>query len=310
MNIFLNIIYLVGGVAGLYYGADFLVKGGVDIARRCGISTLVIGLTLVAFATSAPELAVSISAALNNQPDISLGNVIGSNIANIGLILGLCGCILPMTVNRQLLKFDTPVMIAATLILAALCAFCSGISRLAGLILFILLLAYIAWNVYASRKNMEKEEKHIPEYPLYLAIIIVAASLGVLVGGAKAFLAGAVYFAKMLNLSDAVIGLTIVAVGTSLPELATSIVAACKGEKDIAIGNVIGSNIFNILGIIGLTSIVSPIGNTSLNYIDFGVMVFISILLMIFMLSSRILNRIESAILLLIYIIYTVHLCS
>ena len=309
MNIFLNIIYLVGGVAGLYYGADFLVKGGVDIARRCGISTLVIGLTLVAFATSAPELAVSISAALNNQPDISLGNVIGSNIANIGLILGLCGCILPMTVNRQLLKFDTPVMLAATLILAALCTFCSGISRLAGLILFILLLAYIAWNVYASRKNMEKEEKHIPEYPLYLAIIIVAASLGVLVGGAKAFLAGAVYFAKMLNFSDAVIGLTIVAVGTSLPELATSIVAACKGEKDIAIGNVVGSNIFNILGIIGLTSIVSPISNTSLNYIDFGVMVFISILLMIFMLSSKILNRIESAILLLIYIIYTVHLC-
>ena len=250
MEHFLNLIYLAGGIAALYFGADYLVKGGVDIAKRFGISSLVIGLTLVAFATSAPELAVSVSAAFDGSPDIALGNVIGSNIANIGLILGVCACILPLNVNQQLLKTDAPVMITAAAAAAGFCLFRGGVGRIAGAVLFAAFLIYTAWNVYNSKKNPEKEEKTPSKYPLYLAIIIVAASLGVLVGGAKIFLKGAVYFAKILNLSDAVIGLTVVAVGTSLPELATSVVASIKGEKDIAIGNVIGSNILNIFCII------------------------------------------------------------
>lgn len=309
MQFLINLLYLVCGVAALYYGADFLVKGGVDIAKRFGISSLVIGLTLVAFATSAPELAVSISAALSGNPDISLGNVVGSNIANIGLILGLCACIMPLTVNRQLLKFDTPFMLIISLVLGGVYLLTGGINRITGAVFFITLLTYVIWNVYASRKNAEKEEKAQPQYPLFLAIIIVAASLGVLVFGAKIFLAGTIYFAKLFNMSDAVIGLTIVAVGTSLPELATSIVASCKGENDIAIGNVVGSNIFNILCILGLTSIIKPLENVSLNYIDFGIMTFISLLLLIFIASGKVLNRIEGAILLLIYIGYTVFLC-
>lgn len=309
MEHFLNLIYLAGGIAALYFGADYLVKGGVDIAKRFGISSLVIGLTLVAFATSAPELAVSVSAAFDGSPDIALGNVIGSNIANIGLILGVCACILPLNVNQQLLKTDAPVMITAAAAAAGFCLFSGGVSRIAGAVLFAAFLIYTAWNVYNSKKNPEKEEKTPSKYPLYLAIIIVAASLGVLVGGAKIFLKGAVYFAKILNLSDAVIGLTVVAVGTSLPELATSVVASIKGEKDIAIGNVIGSNILNIFCILGLTSIIKPIQNASINIVDFAAMLILSVLLTIMMFTGRRLNRIEGAVLLFLYVGYTVYLC-
>ena len=309
MEHFLNLIYLAGGIAALYFGADYLVKGGVDIAKRFGISSLVIGLTLVAFATSAPELAVSVNAAFDGSPDIALGNVIGSNIANIGLILGVCACILPLNVNQQLLKTDAPVMITAAAAAAGFCLFRGGVGRIAGAVLFAAFLIYTAWNVYNSKKNPEKEEITPSKYPLYLAIIIVAASLGVLVGGAKIFLKGAVYFAKILNLSDAVIGLTVVAVGTSLPELATSVVASIKGEKDIAIGNVIGSNILNIFCILGLTSIIKPIQNASINIVDFAVMLILSVLLTIMMFTGRRLNRIEGAVLLFLYVGYTVYLC-
>ena len=309
MEHFLNLIYLAGGIAALYFGADYLVKGGVDIAKRFGISSLVIGLTLVAFATSAPELAVSVNAAFDGSPDIALGNVIGSNIANIGLILGVCACILPLNVNQQLLKTDAPVMITAAAAAAGFCLFRGGVGRIAGAVLFAAFLIYTAWNVYNSKKNPEKEEITPSKYPLYLAIIIVAASLGVLVGGAKIFLKGAVYFAKILNLSDAVIGLTVVAVGTSLPELATSVVASIKGEKDIAIGNVIGSNILNIFCILGLTSIIKPIQNASINIVDFAAMLILSVLLTIMMFTGRRLNRIEGAVLLFLYVGYTVYLC-
>lgn len=309
MEIFLHIIYMIAGVAALYYGADFLVRGGVDIAQRFGISSLVIGLTLVAFATSAPELAVSVSAAFSGNPDISVGNVVGSNIANIGLILGVCACILPLNVNNQLLKVDTPIMVAAALVITVPFLMFSGMNRIIGAVLFIALLAYVVWSVYDSRKQNVEEEKIPPKYPLYLAVIIVIASLAVLVVGAKIFLLSAVFFAKMLKISDAVIGLTVVAVGTSLPELATSIVAACKGEKDIAIGNVVGSNIFNSLCILGLTSLIKPIQNVTLNIVDFGCMIFLSVLLLVMMFTSRKVNRIEGAILFLCYVGYTVYLC-
>lgn len=297
------------GIVALYYGADVLVKGGVDIAKRFGISSLVIGLTLVAFATSSPEFAVSVSSAFSGNPDIALGNVIGSNIANIGLILGVCACILPLNVNRQLLKFDTPVMVASAILLAIIYYFTHEISRISGLILFLLIIIYIVKSIYVSRKNRTEEEKTPPHYPLYLAIILVIVSLGILGFGAKIFLLSAVYFAKLFKMSDAVIGLTVVAVGTSLPELATSIVASIKGEKDIAIGNVVGSNIFNTLGILGLTAVVKPIGDLTLNFIDFAVMGILSILLFVFMFSGKRINRIEGAVILLIYIAYTVYLC-
>lgn len=308
MELLLNIFYMFSGVAALYFGADYLVKGGVDIARRFGVSSLVIGLTLVACGTSAPELAVSVSAAFDGNPAIALGNVVGSNIANIGLILGICGCILPLGVNKQLLKVDAPLMIAFSIITALLCIVFNGISRIAGIIFVIAAVVYTVWNVLNSRKNPVQEEKIASKYPFLLAIVIVITSLGVLIIGAKVFLLSAIYFARKLNLSDAVIGLTVVALGTSLPELATSIVAVCKGEKDIAIGNVVGSNIFNLIGITGITATVKPIPGSALNMIDFGVMIFISLLLIIFMASGKLLNRIEGAILFLSYVGYTVYL--
>ena len=309
MEVVLNLLFLAGGIAALYYGADYLVKGGVDIAGRLGISPLVIGLTLVAFATSAPELAVSVSAALDGNPDIALGNVVGSNIVNIGLILGVCACILPLNVNKQLLKIDAPVMIAAAVGATVFYRFFDGINRIAALIFFAAFLIYTVWNIFNSRNNPEKEEKTSSKYPLFLAIIIVLASFGVLVGGAKIFLKGAVFFAKILNMSDAVIGLTVAAVGTSLPELATSVVASIKGEKDIAIGNVVGSNIINIFCILGLTGIVKPIENASVSIVDFAVMIIFSVLLAIMMFTGRRLNRIEGAVLTAFYIGYTVYLC-
>lgn len=309
MELVLNLLFLAGGIAALYYGADYLVKGGVDIAGRLGISPLVIGLTLVAFATSAPELAVSVSAALEGNPDIALGNVVGSNIANIGLILGVCACILPLNVNAQLLKNDVPVMIAAAVGAAGFYFFCGGINRIAALVFFVAFLIYTVWSIFNSRNNPEKEEKTSSKYPLYLAIIIVIASFGVLVGGAKIFLKGAVFFAKILNMSDAVIGLTVAAVGTSLPEFATSVVASFKGEKDIAIGNVVGSNILNIFCILGLTGIVKPIENASVSIVDFAVMIIFTVLLSVMMFTGRRLNRIEGAVLTAFYIGYTVYLC-
>ncbi len=308
MEIVLNIFYFLGGLAALYFGADYLVKGGSDIAGRFGISPLVIGLTLVAFATSAPELAVSVSSALQNNPGIAMGNVVGSNIANIGLILGICACIIPLNVNKRLLKKDVPLMIGAAVVLTLFYFMQNSLSRLAGGIFFCILLVDTVCNIVSSRKGSMQEENNGAVYPLYLAVIIVIASLGALVGGAKIFLLSAVYFAKLWHLSDAVIGLTVVAVGTSLPELATSVVAACKGEKDIALGNVIGSNIFNILGILGVTALIKPIPGGALNYIDFGVMGFFFLLLFVFMASGKTVSRMEGAILTLGYIGYTVYL--
>lgn len=310
MELFLNIVYFFAGLAALYYGADFLVKGGVDIAKRLGISSLVIGLTLVACATSAPELAVSLSSALQGNSDIAMGNAVGSNIANIGLILGVCACILPLNVDKQLLKLDAPLMVLSAILLTVLYFTSGGLNRIHGAVLLAIIIIYNIYIIRKSRKNSETETEKTPcRYPLYLAIIIVIASLGVLVGGAKIFLLSAVYFAKMLNLSDAVIGLTVVAVGTSLPELATSVVAACKGEKDIAIGNVVGSNIFNILSILGVTALIKPMNNSSLSGVDFGMMTGISGALLVMLFTGRKLSRIEGAILLLAYIIYTIYLC-
>lgn len=323
MELLLNLAYCAGGVAGLYYGAEFLVKGGSSVARKAGVSSLVIGLTLVAFATSAPELVVSVKSALNGNADISLGNVVGSNICNIALILGVCACITPLNVQKQLLKFDVHVMVGSALLLAVFYYFNHGLGRIAGLIFFAGFLAYIFWNIYASRKENKVEsavETHSQDLAeetkvnppvkenLFIAIFLVILGLVFLVAGADFFLKSAIYFAKLFKLSDAVIGLTIVAVGTSLPELATSIVAACKKESDIAIGNVVGSNIFNILGILGIAPLIRPIQNASLDLMDMGTMLFVTLLLWPMMRTNWKLSRKEGAFLLLSYILYIVYL--
>ena len=308
----LTVIAGIAGIALLYYGAEFLVKGGSSIALKMKISPLVIGLTLVAYATSAPELVVSVDAALKGMGDISLGNVVGSNICNIALILGLCAVITPLQVNKNLLKFDIWVMIIAAVMLAGSFWVFHGVNRIIGAVLLTCSIAYTVWSVYASRRDQNAQDANadLPAkiYPLYLAIALTIAGLAALIGGAKCFVYAATALAKALNISDAVIGLTVVAVGTSLPELATSVVAAIRKETDIAVGNVIGSNIFNVLAILAIAPLIKPIHAVGISNVDMVLMIAVSLLLYPFMRTGMKINRLEGAVMLAIYIGYTAYL--
>ncbi len=303
-------LYFIAGLVLLYYGADYLVKGGVNIALKLKVSPLVIGLTLVAYGTSAPEFVVSADAALKGFGDVSMGNIVGSNICNIALILGLCSIITPLRVNAKLLKFDILIMIAAAAMLLVFYALNNGVNRYEAGVFLACGLAYTLWSFYASR-NEEKtvnEESPKAKHGILLSSVMVIGGLGALVGGAKLFVNAAVAMAEWCGVSEAVIGLTVVAVGTSLPELATSVVAAVKEEQDIAIGNVIGSNIFNILGILGVAPLISPIKAQGISYVDMILMLSISILLYPIMRSGLKISRREGIILLAIYVIYTAYL--
>ena len=307
----LTILAGIAGLALLYYGAEFLVKGGSSIALKMKISPLVIGLTLVAYATSAPELVVSVDAALKGMGDISIGNVVGSNICNIALILGLCAIITPLKVNGTLLKFDVWLMIASCVALLGCYALNCGVNRWQALILFAGCLSYTIWSIYTSRReNSEDTCEEIPKNPcaLWLAIILTAGGIAALIIGAKLFVYAAIVMAQVCGVSDAVIGLTVVAVGTSLPELATSVVAAIRKEQDIAIGNVIGSNIFNILAILGIAPLISPIRAAGISYVDMILMLALSVMLYPIMKTGMKISRKEGILLLGIYIAYTVYL--
>ncbi len=306
------LLQLAGGTAFLYYGADFLVKGGVSIATRFGVSALVIGLTLVAFATSAPELVVSVQAALAGSSDISIGNVIGSNICNIALILGLSAVIAPLSVHSKVLRFDLPVMTVVTLAMAAIGLLLGGFNRLTGAVFFAGLLAYIAWNIRLEKRDgsgdaeteIREEVENSRKYPLWLAAAFVIGGAAALVLGGKFIVDGAVGLGRMAHLSEAVIGLTIVAVGTSLPELATSLVAAARGEQDIAVGNVVGSNLFNMLGIMGIAPMIRPVSAAGITPVDWGMLLVSTLLLVPFMHTGRKVVRREGAVLLALYCAY------
>ena len=305
INILLGIL---GGVM-LYYGAEFLVKGGVSIALKFKVSPLVIGLTLVAFATSAPELAVSIDASLKGHGDVAMGNVVGSNICNIALILGLSALIAPLPINKKLLKLDMPLMMAASLLLALFFWLNNGVNRWQGALLFIGVVTYTVWSVYASRKegvseNDGGDEVEMKEVSVLLSIGLVIAGLLTLVFGAKFFVGCATFIATRLGVPEAVIALTVVAFGTSLPELATSVVAALKHEQDIAIGNVVGSNIFNILSIMGIAPMIKPVTAQGITYLDMGLMLGIAALLWIMMIFGKKINRAEGTLLLVINFLY------
>lgn len=264
MTLFLAIVgffFLVGG-------AELLVRGSVRLAAAAGISPLVVGLTVVALGTSAPELAVGIQSARAGQPDLTLGNVVGSNISNVLLILGVAAVITPLVVHQKLIRLDVPIMIGTALLMLLL-AVDGTISRLDGFALVALLMMYMTWSVRASRKETEAiKDEYTSAYgepakkPMHpgLALGFVVVGLVALVVGAGWLVDGAVVLAKALGVGELLIGLTVVAVGTSLPELATSIVASLRGERDIAVGNVVGSNIFNVLGVLGASAAFSPRG--------------------------------------------------
>lgn len=257
-GISLDYLYIVIGLIGLFFGGEALVRGSVNIARRLSISPLIIGLTVVGFGTSTPELLVSVQAALRGVPDIAIGNIIGSNIANILLIAGLTCLVWPIRVKAAALRRDLGFMAASALLLVPL--FTSGeIARLAGLILVAGLTGYLVWTFKMSRQDAVEVQSTDVQSSIGISLLLVAFGLAALVFGGHFIVNGAVSVARSFGVSEAFIGLTIVAVGTSLPELATSIIAAFRRQSDIAIGNIIGSNIFNVLGILGVTALIAPI---------------------------------------------------
>jgi cation:H+ antiporter len=278
-------LFLLLGLVLLYFGAEGLVRGSSSLALRLGLSPLVVGLTVVAFGTSSPELVVSLKAALDGQGAISVGNVVGSNICNIGLILGLCAMITPIATNSQIIRVDIPIMLGITSV--ALFVLANGhLGRPEGILLFALLLAYIFFSVRLARRRPADalsaefgEEVKISKRGLAVDILMVIGGLIILVFGARFLVDGAVIIARAFGWSEALIGLTIVAIGTSLPELATSLLAAVKKEADIAVGNIVGSNIFNLLGILGITAIVHPLATGGVGMVDFAVMAAFSLVL-------------------------------
>ena len=306
----LVVLYFLLGLGLLYYGADYLVKGGSNIALKLKVSPLVIGLTLVAYGTSAPELVVSIDSSLKGFGDVSLGNVVGSNICNIALIVGLCAVITPLQANPKLLKFDIGVMIAAAAVLFGFYALNRGVNRWEAVLLLCGCIAYTIWSFYSSTKGEKNVREAMPkaQYGILMSAIMVVGGLAALVGGAKLFVNSAVAMAQWCGVSEAVIGLTVVAVGTSLPELATSVVAAIKKEQDIALGNVVGSYIFNILYILGIAPLISPIKAQGICYVDMILMLSVSILFYPIMKSGMKISRKEGAAMLAIYVIYTAYL--
>ena len=299
------VLLVVASLVVLYFGADFLVKGSSSLAVRFGISPLVIGLTVVAFGTSAPELLVSVQSALEGNPGIAVGNVMGSNIFNVCAILGISAMIYPLRVNPRLIRLDAPVMLAATLLFVGI--FHNGsFGRWAGILFFAGICAYMIYCVYKAKRGevVEGDEEIKPTKSWMLDVVLVIAGLALLVWGSGLLVDNAVIIAKALGWSEAVIGLTIVAAGTSMPELATSIVAAYKRKTDIAIGNIVGSNLFNILTIAGSCALIHPIEAKNVNYIDLLVMLGISVLLLPLVKSGQKISRTEGFVLILFYVIY------
>ncbi|MCK2168018.1 calcium/sodium antiporter [Thalassospira xiamenensis] len=283
-------LMLLAGLAGLFFGGEALVRGSVGIAQRLAMPPLLIGLTVVGFGTSTPELLVSVDAALRGVSDIALGNVVGSNIANILLIVGVSALVWPIRVSGDTLKRDTAVMMAAAIILVPIFAF-GMMGRVAGGILFASLVAYLVFAYRQSRNARnaplaDEGDLPVPARGFWLSLIWVIGGLVALMFGARFMVDGAVTIARTFGVSEAFIGLTVVAVGTSLPELATSLIAALRKQSEIAIGNIVGSNIFNILGILGLTAIIAPIPVAS-RFLTFDLPIMIAVSLVLTLLLRR-----------------------
>lgn len=302
--------YILGGLILLFIGAEFLVRASSSLGLKLGITPLVVGLTIVGYGTSTPELIVSVQAALQNQGDVAVGNIVGSNIANIGLILGISSMIMPLKIKAALNRYDMPVMIASALLLYFF-SFQGVLNGVHGTVFLIGIAAYTWWIINKSKTIQESElaKEELEEVkPFFhsktLDGITVVVSLAVLILGSYLFLEGSVALARYAGISEAVIGLTLIAVGTSLPEMATSIVAAIRGHADVAIGNIVGSNIYNILGILGLSAIVAPMAISHIGQRDYIVMLAFSIYLGYLGFTQGVLSRVNGFLLLVAYFVY------
>lgn len=282
----LNIVLLLVGLALIVFGADWLVDGASAIARKAGISEFVIGLTIVGFGTSCPELVVSLTGALQGNADISVGNVVGSNIFNTLLILGLTAAIAPVAVTRSNSRRDIPIALLVTFLFASLSLTGHSITRIEGIAY---LLIFVAYMVYCFKSDKGAEEAGTEEKvkSLWVAILLVLAGLAGLIFGGRFFVNGATTIARAVGVSDKFIAITLLAGGTSFPELATCIVAAAKKKDQLALGNVLGSNVFNILLILGTSAVVTPLSTLALSWVDLGVMVLSAVLIWLWTYTGR-----------------------
>ncbi len=304
-------LYLLAGFVLLFGGGEALVRGAGSVALRVGMSPFIIGMTIVAFATSAPELAVSLQAAMAEVDEVAIGNVVGSNICNIGLILGLCAVIRPATIEMRMIRLDLPWMIFVSVLLVAFLND-GRLSRPAGIVFLVGLGVFLFWNIQVARREQEEErvrsefEGMVPAAHRsgWIDWLLMGGGLVALVLGGAAFVRGGVSLAELLGVSPAVIGLTVVAIGTSLPELATSIVASIRGDADIAVGNVIGSNFFNILGILGITAVLMPLERGGVTMVDLYVMTAFALVLLPLVMVRRRIGRPEGLVLLACYAAY------
>ena len=307
---FETIIFLVVGAISLFLGADLLIRGSSTLALRLGISPLVIGLTVVAFATSSPELIVSVTAALKGNSGITLGNVIGSNICNIGLILGLSAAISPFTAQLQIVKREIPVMIFVNVLLVVF-LIGGNINRIEGSLMFLGMILYVFFSYRMALKTKDEKKEEVinkavsgKQMKFWVSILLILGGLLLLAAGSELFVKGSIRIAETLGVSDVVIGLTLVAFGTSIPELITSVVAAVKKENDLAFGNIIGSCIFNILSIVGISSLIVPLKSTDIKIYDLIVMLAFSVLLLPLSKSGLIIKRWEGILLFTFYLVY------
>lgn len=313
----MDFILLISGLALILVGANGLTDGASSVAKRFKISNLVIGLTIVAFGTSAPELTVSVVSAINGNTDIAIGNVVGSNIFNTLMIVGCTAAIIPISVNRGTLGKEIPLCILSSIVLFVCAndvvfdgAASNIISRSDGLILLCFFLIFLGYTFAIAKNGDEEGEQEIKDMPTWKSSLFIIGGLAALVLGGQLFVNGASGIARSLGVSESIIGLTLVAGGTSLPELATSIVAAWKKNPGMAIGNAIGSNLFNLFFVLGASASIHPLGIGGITNIDLGVLVLSSILLWItgLFFKKRLISRVEGILMMACYVAYTAYL--
>ena len=312
MDILLNIVLVLVGFVLLIKGADFFVDGAASLARKLKVPSLVVGLTVVAMGTSAPELAVSVSSSLSNSNSMAVGNVVGSNLFNLLVVLGVCAAITPVVVSKDVIKRDFPVSIGVVLVFLA-CLFigtqANTLDRLEAAILVTLLIGYMIWTVVSAlkgRKNAAEEESE-QKFVWWKCALFIIGGVAAIVFGGTLVVDNAKALGLAIGMSETLVGLTICAIGTSLPELVTSVVAARKGESDMAIGNVVGSNIFNVVCILGISGLISPIAIDAASFtnviVDIVVFIVVAIIGYIFCLNKKI-NRVEGIVLVVLYVAY------
>ena len=317
MDIVLNLGLVVGGLAGLYFGAEWLVRGAAGIALAAGLSTLVVGLTVVAFGTSTPELVVSVFANMQNKGDFALGNVIGSNICNLGLVLAVAAIMTPLAIQRRVTRLELPLLLVSTISFISMLLINDEIGRLAGMLFSVCIVVYTLGSVWMAKLRPEQAANEIEDIeeieasakrPLLQNIGLAIVGLVVLAIGSKALVTGGEFLALKIGVTEAVIALTLVAFGTSLPELATTIVACLEDETDLAAGNAIGSCLFNILCVIGFTALARPIVSKHIATEDLLMMAAYPIAVLVLALWKAKISRTSGFVLLIVYLAYVVFL--